>query len=351
VTTIKKAWSKPFRKKLPTGDTVPLDAYWAATFTTANLDAIVALRDDPDAAIALICGAGRRTLNAAGNRGTGVHTVLETLAGGVDPDTLLVGSEVAPFVPACAAFLNDWHPEWIATEFVAINRTLGFGGTGDAILALTPPWGGRYACVTDWKSRGGQHGCYEEEVAQIGGYTLAEYIIVEGPDSRPVRMPLPDLDGGLVVSLTATGYEAYPVDLELAQDAFRAMYDSWHCHRDGQQAARKARQQPLMVASASLHLVTDPEQAYLALLDRTEWVRSRVDAIKAAGQDARTALALEWSAHPDVPTFPKGGPNFDEQVTRIAQMCDRVEAEYGIPFGESDPTIPKQTKTQRKPTA
>jgi hypothetical protein len=98
-------------------------------------------------------------------------------------------------------------------------------------------------------------------------------------------------------------------------------------------------------------LTATAEQAYLALLDRTEWVRSRVEAIKAWNQDARTALALYWSAHPEIPTFPKGGPTTDEQVTVIAGLCSLVEAEFSLPFGPSDPSIPKQTKTQRKPTA
>jgi hypothetical protein len=88
------------------------------------------------------------------------------------------------------------------------------------------------------------------------------------------------------------------------------------------------------------------EQAYLDLLDRIEWVRERVQHIKAEGYG--TALALEWSKYPDVPTFPKGGPTTNQHVTVIAQMCDWVEAEYGIPFGASDPTIKEQTKTQRK---
>jgi len=106
-----------------------------------------------------------------------------------------------------------------------------------------------------------------------------------------------------------------------------------------------------MACNEALVRKQSDEQAYLDLLDRTEWVRDRVEAIKVAGQNARTALALKWSTHPDIPTFPKGGPTTNQQVTVIAEMCDRVEAEYDIPFGPADPTIPKQTKTQRKTKA
>jgi len=337
VTTIKKAWSKPFRKKLPTGDTVPLDAYWAAEFTVDNLPAINALADDKPAVMALICGAGKRTLNRAAERGTGVHAVLEDLAAGEEPDELLADPAVRPYIPACRQFITDWAPIWIVTEFVVINRTIGFGGTGDAIVIVDIPGGGRYVALTDWKSRGGKHGCYEEEVAQIGGYTLADYIIVTGPDGHPTRTSMPDLDGGLVVSLGHDGYQAYPVDLDQAQAAFRAMHASWTAQREGQKVARKARQRPLMPTTPT---VVAPASPTGTTTDRVDWIRQRVVAL------GPEVVAPSWPT--GVPTLKQGGLT-DDHINAVASVLDRLEAKHGIPFGPSDPLFAGFVTADRAP--
>jgi hypothetical protein len=162
-------------------------------------------------------------------------------------------------------------------------------------------------------------------------------------------MPQVDQDLALVMHLpvgraTCTIYE---VDIAAGWEAVQLALD-----------VRRWRQRKDLAQIINVPAAPTDEQAYLDLLDRTEsardpvldrieWVRYRVEAIKATGIDARTALAILWSTHPDIPTFPKGGPTTNQQVTVIAEMCDRVEAEYDIPFGPADPTIPKQTKTQR----
>jgi hypothetical protein len=84
---------------------------------------------------------------------------------------------------------------------------------------------------------------------------------------------------------------------------------------------------------------------------RLEWARQRVDAIKAAGAGPVATLVECWSIYPEIPTFKKGGPTNDYQLGIVIEMCDYVEAQHGIPFGPTDPSIPKQTKTQRKTTA
>lgn len=356
VTTVKKAWSKPFRKKLPTGEAVPLDAYWAAEFTLDHLPAVTQLAaSDTAAAMALICGAGARTLNRAADRGTGVHTVLETLGAGQQVDELLLDDVVRPYLPACRAFIADWHPTWVATEFVAINRTLGFGGTADAIITIDLPGVGPYTCLVDWKSRGGAHGCYEDEIAQLGGYSLAEYIIVIGPDGRPTRHLMPNLDGVLVVSLNAEGYQATPADLDGAQEAFGGMLRSWAGQREGQKAARTARAHPIMLPAAppaagdtspGEHLASPADGAGLvtgtadaqattslaASADRLTWIRQRVATLMQAGHEQ--ALVVRW--HPDVPTLGQPGIT-DHHIEQVATWCAAVEADHGIPFGATDP--------------
>lgn len=84
-------------------------------------------------------------------------------------------------------------------------------------------------------------------------------------------------------------------------------------------------------------------------LRRIEWLQARVENIKTAGHAGR--LAQLWSLHPEIPTFPKGGPRTYDDINTVVTMCDQVEMEYGLPFGPSDPTAPQATKdTIRKET-
>jgi len=399
VTTIKKSWAKPFRKKLPDGSgAVPLDAYWAAEFVVDNLAAINALSGDRDAAMALICGAGGRTLNRAANRGSATHEILETLAAGGEVDELLVPNEARPFLAACRAFVADWSPEFLMAEVVALNRTLSFGGTFDSLAELDARrW------LVDYKSRGGEHGCYEEDVAQLGGYSLAEYIVLTGPDGVPYRAPMPEVDGVMVVSLNASGYAAYPVDLVQARRAFVAMQASWREHREGQKAARAARGHPLIPKSpaaathgnasggpgggggaepasvpgtpppSSTDSTPAPEPAKAtpsprngeeaadqgnagevtgspnaddvpagegtgitpATPERMQWLRDRIAWIYKG--DAGADLERLWRV--DQVPVPSAGGHTNEQVSLAAGWCYEVEATHGFQFGALDPLV------------
>ena len=359
VSTIKKAWSKPFRKKLPDGSrTVPLDAYWAAEFVVNNLPAVNALAGDPAAAIALICDAGGRTLNRAAQRGTATHEILETLAAGQDVHEVDVPDDARPYIPACRAFIADWSPRFLFTEVVAINRTLGFGGTFDCIAEFA---GRRW--IIDYKSRGGDHGCYEEEIAQLGGYSLAEYIVLDDGAGGAYRAPMPEVDGAMVVSLNADGYAAYPIDLDQAQAAFRSMHVSWREHRAGQKAARAARGKPMIPTRSpavathgasdgagggegAASTVTDaPSPPAIAATVRTddtpaspariEWLRGRVAAITAAGHEPD--LLARWDANMCPP--PIGAGYTDEQVSMAASWCAAVEADHEMTWPAIDPLI------------
>jgi hypothetical protein len=118
---------------------------------------------------------------------------------------------------------------------VCIHRTLnglGYGGTSDGIFEID---GKRY--MVDWKSRGedSDHGCYPEEAGQIGAYVGAEYVIVADDDPRSTsgarRLLMPDLDGGLIVSIKPDSYEVYPIDLDRAIEHFYAQHAWWVARR------------------------------------------------------------------------------------------------------------------------
>lgn len=70
------------------------------------------------------------------------------------------------------------------------------------------------------------------------------------------------------------------------------------------------------------------------LAARREWLRGRVDAIKAAGHAA--TLARNWSEHDMVPTFPKGGPTTAAEMDVVSQICWDTEGAHGMAFPPSD---------------
>jgi len=171
-------------------------------------------------------------LSAAMRRGTNVHTYAECLAYGISPWSLLnTASEGADYFPCVERLFAELSPELFAAEVVAIHRSMhgvGYGGTTDGIFRI---FGGLY--MVDWKSRraDGDHDCYPEEAGQLGGYTGAEYMIVADDDpANPhgaKRVEVPQLDGGLIISIKPDSYEVYPVDLTKAQDHFEAMHLWW----------------------------------------------------------------------------------------------------------------------------
>jgi hypothetical protein len=241
VTTLKKAWSKPFRKKAPTGVTVPLDAYRAAEYAMGNLAELSEMH--PEHAFGMIATAPERDLSRAADRGTALHTVMEAYAIGQQPAVQLLDEPVKPFIAACEAFVAEWRPVWRMTEVIVINRAIGFAGTADAVVELP----GLGLVIVDWKSRGSGHGAYPEEACQLGGYASADYFVVADPYSGKLeRIDPPAFDAGAIVSMTADdGYRVYPVDMGKARRAFLGLFETWRIRRAGEMEARQAIGLPL----------------------------------------------------------------------------------------------------------
>lgn len=144
-------------------------------------------------------------LNRAADRGSSIHHVIEASAEGQEIMGVLV-PDAEPYLPAVRAMLDELRPVFLYSEVVAINRTVGYGGTLDAVLEIG---GARY--LVDWKTRKpGKHGAYAEEGAQLAAYAGADYWIVQEGD-QAVRITPPELDGLLVVSITPEGHRCYPV--------------------------------------------------------------------------------------------------------------------------------------------
>jgi hypothetical protein len=180
-------------------------------------------------------------LRDAAARGTNVHLMFERgLRGGKHLTDPMDGDAGAEYEPAVRAFMDDHQPELVAAELVCINRGLnadlvndrtrrarpefggGYGGTADAIVRI----GGKTYLV-DWKSRGedSDHNAYPEEAAQIGAGAGADYYIAE--DGGAARVPVPHLDGGLIVSVRPDGCRVYPIDIDAAIAQWQALHTWW----------------------------------------------------------------------------------------------------------------------------
>jgi len=130
--------------------------------------------------------------------------------------------------------LKDWfqvhQPELVAAEVVCISRGLngvGFGQTIDTFVRIAGAvWS------VDFKSRTESHSIYLEESCQVAGPLLCDYMIVADGNGGAKRAPIPDLAGGLIVSLVPTGHRSYPVEIDAVKSTFTAMHQWWVAQRD-----------------------------------------------------------------------------------------------------------------------
>jgi hypothetical protein len=201
----------------------------AQDWTSVTLHRLAtALDDNPDMYArmdvvdikALMTHTDKSALNAAGLRGTNVHTIIEQIAAGV-PLSINEGMPGYNYFFAADRMLAALDAEFLHTECVLFNRSLhghGFGGTCDAIVKLPD---GR-TVIVDWKSRGSANTVYGAEKQQLGLYSKAEYIIVDGK-----RRPMPVIDGLIIASLTPEGHLFYDIDIDQAQAAGVALHAWW----------------------------------------------------------------------------------------------------------------------------
>ncbi len=311
VSAVKNAWPKYLTD-------------WAARavaeYAVNNVNAWAGL--DTKAAIDLLAKAHQRSRDNAAGRGTATHAILEAVAEGRPlPDVAVV--DAGQWADAARLLIDEVQPEWLLSEAVVINRTIGCGGTLDAVWRVD---GRNY--VVDFKTRAaGKHAAYDDEGAQLGAYGSADYAIVER-DGHAVRARLPELDGGLVASITPEGYRLFPVDLERATSLFVDLHRFWKSKQSTPvgkpmqlrgNGGGSVRVAPTTVA-ASTNVVAMPINPAT--------LRDRVQAIVDAGH--ASTLTKMWPA--DLPTF-KHGELTQDQLRRIEALVSATERETEMPFG------------------
>jgi hypothetical protein len=262
-------------------------------------------------------------LDRAQGRGTDVHQLLEAKAFGGD---VMLTVDAEPYRAAVEQFLADCQPDIFLSEVVVINRTLGYGGTGDAWAIINHPDLGRI--LLDWKTRSGadKHAAYDEECWQVGGaYFHGEYMIVE-ENGQAVRRPLPELDGAGIVSIAPEGYKIIPIKIPESWTTFQALYGFWKS-----KAGVSFSGNPIYIRRAT-PAAADSEQV-AKLRKAVEW-------IKAQSPAGLAMLAANW---PDgVPTFTAGGPTTIDHCTSLALVVEKVNREANVPFDPepAEPTPP-----------
>ena len=154
-----------------------------------------------------------------GDIGTQVHDMAEEYAmTGALPDVSKVDEKVADTFGQFVDFLETMEPHYYAVEAVVHNRQFGYAGTLDAIIDFdTDDLSGRY--VVDYKT---SKGVYESAGLQVAALPHAEYMLIDGQE-----IPMPDVDGGLVLHLRPSGWRLVPVDVsQVAFQAFRSVLET-----------------------------------------------------------------------------------------------------------------------------
>lgn len=181
--------------------------------------------------------------------GTVVHALAETwaLTGGM-PDRAQVEQEVrnegGGRMPAAGVkgeadiaerimgqfgrFLDDFQPDYLATEVTVYSPTYGYAGTCDGFFALdgTPLIFDYKSSRTSFDAQGRPKGVYPEIGLQLAAYRFAEAAAVWRPrrtekfrrryyllsqQEQTVAHPVPAVEGGVGIHLSPERYGVYPV--------------------------------------------------------------------------------------------------------------------------------------------
>jgi hypothetical protein len=169
-------------------------------------------------------------LRSATELGTVVHDACELYAlTGRAPE---VDDEVRPYLQQFDRWCQKFQPSYEAVEMTVFSPTYGYAGTLDAIMRIGSV-DGRVRVIGDYKSsrksyddKGNPSGPYSEVALQLGAYRGAELAAVWrprrveqmrrryyllSPEERQLAVPMPEVEGGVVIHITPEHCIAYPV--------------------------------------------------------------------------------------------------------------------------------------------
>jgi hypothetical protein len=178
--------------------------------------------DGVDQAAAWVAAAPREASQSAAVKGSDLHDLAERHARGEPvPDDL--DADVKAMLAHYETFLVDWQPRVLHTEMTVLNRSLGYGGTADAVMEL-PGFAG-LPLVCDYKT--GRTGPYPEWAVQLAAYAHGEAVLERVKAGRPTvrELPMPHVDPSraLILRVRPDGYELHEADLTGLVEVFAAM--------------------------------------------------------------------------------------------------------------------------------
>lgn len=197
-------------------------------------------------------------IRSAAELGVAVHDAIEEYAlTGVRP---VVDDEVRPFLERFDGWAQSWSPRYLAAEAAVYNRRFGYAGTLDAIIEIDGQ-----KVIADYKttrsdvdSRGKPSSPYPEVALQLAAYRTAEllatfrarrfeqfrrryYLLSDVEVSECV--PMPAVDGAVVIHITPDRCEAYPVRTD--KDVFDSFLYAVECFRWQQDLSKRVIGAPL----------------------------------------------------------------------------------------------------------
>lgn len=229
VTQNRNRWYQlPDGTKLPSVTTVlgvalnkPALPGWAAKVVAeqamAELPRLVRMsRTAKDDAIKFLKGQPYKQRDEAASAGTRAHALAESYILQQPYEVPAPDSDLGRTLGQFVRFLEEWKPEFEATEATVVNKTIGYAGTLDAI-ARVPALGNRLM-VWDWKTS--RTGPYPEWALQIAAYSRAESMWLA--DGTEVEMP--KIEGAAILRLRPEFYAVHEVTQDL--DALVATFMS-----------------------------------------------------------------------------------------------------------------------------
>jgi len=211
---------------------------------------------DPDAvaaAVEWLKGSPWRESSRKMDLGSTVHAEAEAYV--LETPRPEPGEIVAPYVASFRHFLEDFAPEYEATEATVFNLAEGYAGTLDAIVRVA----GR-SLVVDYKTG---KDIYADVALQLAAYAHAEQVLLDDGTTHP----MPKVDGAAALHLRPydpslpadRGYALVPVDIGPAVwDAFRYVRETF---RWMEETSKGVLSQPLTTPEAVAFLYPAPEPA------------------------------------------------------------------------------------------
>lgn len=262
-----------------------------------------------DTAVDLIRRESDRVRDAAADRGSIVHAVLEAAATVARPDTTWQ-PDLAGYVDAGLRFLDEWQPDIVWVEVTVFSDQHLYAGTFD-LLAHLPGLG---LAILDWKT---SSDIYPETGLQLAAYRYADYVLIDNQEQ-----PIPAVTAGAGIHLRADGtYSLVP--LRCGPDEHATFLHALSVARFTTDGYKHVKSPPLPAPS--------PE----AVADElATWLRARLEYLRDNHPGALDSLAAMWPA--ELPTLRQGGYTL-EQLDEIRTIIKQVEAAFSVPFGRPDP--------------